>query len=163
MRRVALALLCAVACACGGEESVTDASDATEEDTTDTVIVSASVSPDVAVAGAATTDGFEWSTTFTLTLTETTGTGATVTNLSADLRQAAGGIVIAPPGDLDESFRFDVRAATNRLEGMGTLSVELEFEYSLPNGGREALVSLIVDLVDDNGFVNRLGVDVRVQ
>lgn len=119
-------------------------------------------SGDTAVASPSPDGSYQWSTTFTVTLTETSGVAATVRSLSAALQQAAGGIVITPPSGLSEQYRFNVRAGTNALQGNGTLPIDFDFFYTLPNGGRQALVTVAFNLVDANGVQIQVTAQVKV-
>lgn len=144
--------------ACGGDSNGSDVSGSTTSGAT----VSHTVSPDPAPATPSSDPNYQWHTSFTVTLTETAGVAATVRSLAADLQQAAGGIVITPPTGLDESFRFQVTASGNRLDAKGTIVVDFDFLYTLPNGGREALVTVSFNIVDDQGVQQTKTVQVKV-
>jgi hypothetical protein len=157
-----LAILCSSGCGKDTTtETVTSASTTSTTSTTSAAVTGvADVDP--AVARPSSDTAYQWSTSFTVTLTETAGVATTIRSLSADLQQAAGGIVIVPPTGLDESFRFQVRASGNRLDAKGTTTVAFDFSYSLPNGGREALVTVTFNLTDDNGATAQVVIQVKV-
>ena len=127
-----------------GSDSSTDASEAAPVFTT-------VVTPDPAPVRASSDSQYQWETTFTVTLTETAGIAATAKSLSGDLQQAAAGIVITPLAGTDETFRMSPRATGNRIEASGTLSVDFDFFYTLPNGGHQALATITFNIVDDVG------------
>lgn len=150
-RRTALGLapvaLLALA-SCGEDSSPTDSSSTST--TTATPSVAATVSPSPATAQASSDSSYDWSGSFSVTLAESAGVAANIRSLSVDLQQSAGGIVIVPPTGLDESYRFNVVSSGNRLAASGSSTVSFEFFYTLPNGGREALVTITFNLTDDN-------------
>ncbi|MCM2255418.1 MAG: hypothetical protein NDJ94_07070 [Vicinamibacteria bacterium] len=149
----------AVACS---QDDATDTSTSASS-TTVTPTVTAAADPQPAAAVASTDSAFAWQASFRVTLAESAGASATVRTLTADLEQAAGGIVITPPTGLDESFRFVVRAdAGNRVAASGSLPIEFDFFYSLPNLGREALVTIVLTLVDDESSTSTVTVSARV-
>jgi hypothetical protein len=151
---------------CGKDEqasSTTGSSSSTTSTATAAASVTHVVEPDPAPARPSNDPGFEWATSFTVTLTATTATAATVRSLSVDLQQAAGGIIIVPPAGLDEKFRFQVGAPTNRIEGNGTLAISFDFWYTLPNGGREALATLVFSIADDAGAQSQVTAQAKIR
>jgi hypothetical protein len=125
--------------------------------------VNQTVTPDPATAEAYNQSGYVWTTSFNVTLSQTGGSGAvTIRSVNADLQQAAGGIVVDPPANTDEAFRFQVKATGNTLPADGTVAIDFDFAYTLPNGGREALVTINFILVDASGTSSTKTVQVRV-
>lgn len=153
--------LAALAAACSQDTATDTSTSATS--TTVTPTVTAAADPQPAAAVASTDPAFAWQATFRVTLVESAGAAATVRTLSANLEQAAGGIVITPPAGLDESFRFVVRAESgNRIAANGSLPIDFDFFYSLPNLGREALVTIVLTLVDDASSTSTVSAQARV-
>ena len=144
------------------DKSPTTASDTSTSTSTAAAAVTPTVIPDPAASRTSTDPGYEWATSFNVTLTQSGSTAITIRALSADLQQAAGGIVVAPPANLDEAFRFQVKAGGNTLPAAGTVAIDFDFAYTLPNGGREALVTITLTLVDDQGVSSTKTVQVRV-
>lgn len=154
MTRAAAPLLVLLLNGCGGDESTSPSGGASPSPSPSPVTVTVSgvtASGDTATATPSSDPAYTWSATFTVTLTETAGVAATVRSLAANLQQAAGGIVITPPAGLSEKFRFNVNAGTNALAASGTLPIDFEFFYTLPNGGRQAKITITFSLSDANG------------
>ena len=86
-----------------------------------------------------------------------------IKSISADLQQASGGIAIIPITGTDESFRFSVRAPGNRVDVNSSMVIPFTFFYSLPNGGREALVSLSFSVTTDSGASGAVTASVTLQ
>ena len=122
----------------------------------------ATATPDPATAVGSSDRNYTWQATFAVALTETAGLVTTVKSLSATLQQAAGGIIITPPTGITETYRYQVRAGTNQIGANATLPVEFDFFYTLPNGGRQALVTLTFNLVDSNGAGTTVTLQVKV-
>ena len=146
---------------CGGSDTTSATPSPTPSPVTATV---SSVSADgVTVNATPSSDAtYQWSATFAVTLTESAGVATTVRSLTASLQQSAGGIVITPPSPLAESYRFNVRAGTNQIAASGTLPIEFDFFYTLPNGGRQALVTVTFTLVDANGAQSQVVATVNI-
>lgn len=163
--RAALPLLVVMLNGCGGNDSTSPSSTASPSPSPSPVTATISgvtASENTAEAAPSPDAAYKWSATFTVTLTETAGVAATVRSLSANLQQAAGGIVITPPSGLAEQFRFNVRAGTNALPASGTLPLDFDFFYTLPNGGRQALITITFNLVDANGVQIQVPAQVKV-
>jgi hypothetical protein len=163
--RVAAPLLALLLNGCGGDDSTTPTGGASPSPSASPVTVAVSgVSAigDTATASPSPDGNYTWSARFTVTLTETAGVAATVRSLAANLQQAAGGIVITPPTGQSEQFRFNVNAGSNALPASSALPLEFEFFYTLPNGGRQALVTVTFNLVDANGAPIQVQATVKV-
>jgi hypothetical protein len=150
-----------------GSDTVTQSSTGASTDsgsgsTTPSSLVTATVNPSPAVAIVSSDASYSWGTTFTVTLTESKGVGVRIQSLKADLQQAAGGIVITPPTGFDESFRFAVNSPSNRVEANSSIAIGFAFFYTLPNGGKEALVTVTFTVVDDNGSSGTVTAEVKV-
>ena len=116
--------------------------------------VELSVAPDPLVAvpstGVPVTVGgstFElpWQTSFALLMSvPENATPVDIAIVALNVQQATGGIIVAPAAPDDERFRFTPRPQANRIESGGEAVMEFDLWYLLPNGGREALVTLSV-------------------
>lgn len=116
---------------------------------TSTVTVTAS--PSTVDVAASTDAGYAWSGSFVATISNSNASPITIQSITADLQQSSGGIVITPITGTDEVFRYSVRAPGNRVDVNSTMAIPFTFFYSLPNGGREALVSLSFAVATDSG------------
>jgi hypothetical protein len=113
--------------------------------------VTLTIAPNPAL-GAVSPDGnYSWSGGFVATINNTNTTPITIKSIAADLQQASGGIVITPIPGTDESFRFDVRAPFNRVDVNASMAIPFTFFYTLPNRGREVLITLTFSVVTDEG------------
>lgn len=97
------------------------------------------------------------------TISNTNTSPITIRSITADLQQSSGGIVITPITGTDESFRYSVRAPGNRVDVNSTMAIPFTFFYSLPNGGREALVSLAFTVTTDTGASGSVTATVSLQ
>jgi hypothetical protein len=93
---------------------------------------------------------YDYRTSFTLTIQETGGMALDITALNVTVQQATGGIVITPSGGDQVYFKFNSQAPTNHINANGTASVGFDVWYDLPNGGREALVTVGLSFKDDD-------------
>jgi hypothetical protein len=139
-----------------------EGSDSTTGASEPTTVFTTLVTPDPAPVRASSDSLYQWETTFTVTLTETAGVAATAMSLSGDLQQAAAGIVITPLAGTDETFRMSPRATGNRIEASGTLSVDFDFFYTLPNGGHQALATINFNMSDDVGAQHLVTVEAKI-
>jgi hypothetical protein len=95
---------------------------------------------------------YAWKTSFALTIRETGGLAADITAVNVKVQQASGGIVITPTGGEVEHYQFNSSASGNRVPANGTATVGFEVWYSLPNGGKEALITVGLSFRDDDGY-----------
>jgi hypothetical protein len=146
--------------ACGGSDTTT--SPTASPSPTAVPVVTTVASPAEAAVIASTDPAYQWATSFSLTLTETAGVAANLRSISANLQQAAGGIVVTPPTGLAEAFRYEVKSPSNRLEASGTLTIGFTFLYTLPQPGQEALITVTLNLYDDLGNAYPQTVQVKV-
>lgn len=135
----------------------------TDTTTTATATVTAVPSPDTVTVTAASGGTYAWTGAFSVTITNTNTTPLTIKSITADLQQSSGGIVVTPITGTDEAFRFDVRAPGNRIDTNGSMVIPFTFFYSLPNGGREALVSLSFSAATDAGASGSVTATVNFQ
>jgi hypothetical protein len=93
---------------------------------------------------------YDYRTSFTVTILETGGKALDITAIDLKVQQATGGIVITPSGGDQIYFKFNSSAVTNRINANGSADVGFDAWYSLPNGGREALVTVGFSFKDDD-------------
>ena len=86
----------------------------------------------------------------------------TITSVSHTVRQAVEGIVVAPTFPAREEVLFEQRPRDNRIESGGEGVIEFDVWYLLPNGGREAVVTVNVTFTSDlrGVFVNSVAIPV---
>ena len=147
--------------ACGKSTNTATADTTTTPTSTATVTVVGNPNP--AVAAPSANAAYAWSVGFVATLTNTNATALTIKSITVDLQQASAGIVITPLPGTDEVVRFDVRAPGNRVDTNGTMNIPFTFFYTLPNGGREALISLSIAVTTDAGASGAVTTTVTVQ
>jgi hypothetical protein len=119
-----------------------------------------SFSPDPVNAQASTNAEYQWMASFTLTISETAGTGGDIDSLSANLYESAGGIIIN--GGENDQVQISTDAESNRVEASSNATVDFNCFYTLPGGGHEALVTVTIRFIDDNGYVTDGTVEVSV-
>ena len=73
----------------------------------------------------------------------------TITSVTHTVRQAVGGIVVVPTFPDSEEFLVEQRPHDNRIESGGEGVIEFDVWYLLPNGGREAVVTVNVTFTSD--------------
>ena len=145
-----------------GKDSPTAATD-TVAAAVATATVTATAEPNPVTVRASTNPAYAWSASFAATVVNTNATPLTVRSIAADVQQASGGIVIVPTVGTDESFRFDVRAPGNRIDVNGSLAIPFTFFYTLPNGGREAIITLTFTVTTDAGASGTVTTTVDLQ
>ncbi len=157
----ALPALVLFTAACG-EDTTTSPTDTTTT-TTPTATVTATTSPQTVTATASSEAAYTWSGSFVATIANTNTSPLTIRSITADLQQSSAGIVITPLTGTDESFRFDVRAPGNRVDVNANMAIPFTFHYTLPNGGREALISLSFSVITDAGSSGAVTATVNLQ
>ncbi len=145
-----------------GEDTTTSPTD-TSTSTTQTATVTATTNPTTVTAIASPDVAFTWSGSFVATIANTNTSPLTIRSITADLQQSSAGIVITPVTGTDESFRFDVRAPGNRVDVNANMAIPFTFYYTLPNGGREAVVSLSFNVATDAGATGAVTATVNLQ
>jgi hypothetical protein len=145
--RTAVGLSLAVATSLGSG-ACTGTEDSTTDASSTTAIVTMTLSPDPATAIAAENTDYKWQGSFNIALQETAGVGVTVTGVNIYVQEASNGIVLSTGASA--VFKAELQNTSNRLDAKGTLTVGVKVSYTLPNGGREALVTVQVGLQDDN-------------
>ena len=74
--------------------------------------------------------------------------------VNATLRDATSGARALPRGALSLGVADIITSAgTNRLPAGGGLSVPCSLGYALPSGGREAVLTVAIQVADDNGHL----------
>jgi hypothetical protein len=155
--------------------SVLGACDAPTEPTKLEVTLSASPSPATATASSGVSYKVEgddnepdrlvaypWKSAFVVTIQETGGLAVDITAVNVKVQQASGGIVITPTSGEVEHYQFNSSASNNHLGANGQTSVGFEVWYDLPNGGREALVTVGFSFQDDDDNTYSDQIQVRV-
>jgi hypothetical protein len=94
---------------------------------------------------------YDWRTSFEVQIVEIGGTALNITAVNLAVQQASGGIVITPSGGDREYYRFNSSASGNRLAAHGSSSIGFDVWYDLPNGGKEALITVSLSFRDDDG------------
>lgn len=138
----------------------------TEEETdtsADTSTVTVTIAPSPASASGSPDSNFTWTGAFVATISNTNTTPITINSISADLQQSSGGIVITPIPETDEAFRFEVKAPHNRVDINSTMAVPFTFFYTLPNRGRESMVSLSFSVTTDEGASGTVTASVKIE
>jgi hypothetical protein len=162
--RTALLLAAVALCACDAPTSSTS------------LEVTLTASPDPAVAqvshgvtyqvtnpdSTVSTYEYPWTTSFTVTIQETGGMAVDITSVNLKVQQASGGIVITPSGGDSERYRFNSSASGNRVPANGSASVGFQVWYDLPNGGKEALITVSFGFQDDDGHTYADSAQVKV-
>ena len=93
---------------------------------------------------------YDYRTSFSVTIQETSGMALSITALNLTVQQATGGIVITPSGGDQVYYKFTSSAPTNHVNANGSASVGFDVWYDLPNGGKEALVTVGFSFEDDD-------------
>ena len=135
-----------------GLASCTESTDTTTDDTTTTTAsVTMTLTPDPATAATSKNGDYAWQGAFTVTFVESGGVGVTISSLSVTVQQSSGGIVL-PVSDPDNPVKYDFEAdnETNYIAANGTFTMGIKVFYTLPNGKKEALVTVQTSLQDDN-------------
>jgi hypothetical protein len=114
---------------------------------------------------------FDWKTTFTINLQFNSAADdkdaltfpVDLTSVTVRVQQASGGIVTSPTSGDVEHFEFVTQASANRFAGVGaTVAITFEVWYDLPSLRKEALTTVTLSFVDDDGVVFTKTVDVKV-
>ena len=105
---------------------------------------------------------YAWQTSLSVNMQETGGTALSITAVNLTVQQASGGIVITPSGGDKEYFRFTSSASGNSLAAHGTASINFVAWYTLPNKGREALITVALSFADANSNTYSKSVQVKV-
>ncbi|HVO10243.1 MAG TPA: hypothetical protein VMX54_05755 [Vicinamibacteria bacterium] len=79
---------------------------------------------------------------FTLHIQENNGMALDITSINLTAQQAAGGIVVTPSGGDQIYFKYNSTALTNHINAKGSADVGFDVWYTLPSGGKEALMSV---------------------
>lgn len=105
---------------------------------------------------------FQYKTRFTVTITLNGNASQSkydltfpvkLTQATAKVNQASGGIVTSPSGGDTEHSDFVISNASGNSFGGASTSVTMTYDiwYTLPSGGKEALITVSFSMTDDNG------------
>ena len=167
-----LAPIAALSLTACGESSPTAPTTTTTTTTTTSSAITLLAAPDTAMAepSAGVTyieNGqvleFQWKTSFAIIVRLAEGQVASnVRSLSLALQQASGGILITPVTGETERFRFVTRPSGNRLEAAGEVVIEFDLFYTLPNRGKEALITISLTLLNDSSVNLTESIQLRI-
>ena len=119
-----------------------------------TALITITAAPNPVVAVASPVAGFTWRATFTATVTESAGTAVTVNNIGADVKEASNGIPVTTGGTVVKIVNTDAtnqgKQTSQSIPAKGTFTIIFVIDYTLPNGGREAVVDIAVSGLDTN-------------
>jgi hypothetical protein len=159
---LALALAVALLPGCNDEETTspngpTTPSSPSAEATPEPTVAAVTVTPNpVLVPAEATADpAFPWAISWQLTVRETAGISATVTTIDVYLDS----LVLTYAGD---DLTASSSTGSTALAARGTLTFNESLFYSLADGGRLAVVSVVVWLRDQRGNVISQGAQLRI-
>jgi hypothetical protein len=114
---------------------------------------------------------YQYTTTFTANVTIVSNPSdvnltfpVAVTSVTGKVEQATGGIVTPPTGGDVEHYQSVILSSSDSSFGNTGASVQMTFQvwYSLPNGGKECLVTESVALKDKDGKTFTKDVKVKV-
>jgi hypothetical protein len=93
---------------------------------------------------------YDYRTSFTVTIRDNAGMALRITSINLTVQQATGGIVITPSGGDQVYFKFNSSAVNNSINARGSADVGFDVWYDLPNGGKEALVTVSFNFEHDD-------------
>jgi hypothetical protein len=152
----AILLLAAVAgaAACGSTTGPDDASEVALTVSPDpaTAVASHGVFYDTVVNDVTVSREYPWEASFAVSIQESGGVALTISAVQVRVQQASGGVVIVPPSGEVEKYELvsTTQSGGNHLSANGSTSMNLRVVYELPNGGREALVTVTFLFVEDD-------------
>jgi hypothetical protein len=86
-----------------------------------------------------------------------------LTAVTVKVQQASGGIVTAPTGGDVEHYEFVTQASSNAFAAVGSnVGITFDVWYDLPSLRKEALVTLTLSFVDDDGTIFTKTVDMKI-
>jgi len=113
----------------------------------DPAALSLAIAPEPVTAEVSDDPGYAWVATFTATLTETAGVGANISSVNATLSEVVDGVVVV--GGEATLVKIDVSTSASRVEPNGSVTIDCVVHYTLPGGGRGAVVDIVVRVKDD--------------
>jgi hypothetical protein len=114
---------------------------------------------------------FDWKTTFTISLQFNDAADdkdaltfpVSLSNVTVKVQQASGGIVTPPTGGDVEHYDFVTQATSNTFAAVGSnVGITFDVWYDLPSLRKEALVTVTLQFVDDDGTILTKNVNVKV-
>jgi len=121
-----------------------------ESEIADPAALGLTTAPEPATAEASDDPEYAWMATFTATLAETGGVGAAINSVNATLSEVVDGTVVV--GGATPLVKLDVSTSASRVEPNGTVTIDVVVHYTLPAGGRQAVVDVVVRATDDWGY-----------
>jgi hypothetical protein len=105
---------------------------------------------------------YQYRASFVVTAKENDAHAVDITAVNATVQQASGGIVVTPSGGKSVYSTFDFVASGNHIAANGSVSTTVNVYYTLPNKGKESLVTVAMSFKDDDGYTASDSVDVKV-
>ena len=136
--------------ACGS--SPTDSTTASE------VTITAVADP--VTATPSTDAAYTWAASVPLTITESAGVAFDIAAVNAKIEPASAGIVVVSTEAT--TFRYQLQAGGNHVAAKGSIGVTVNFVYTIPGGGREALVTVTFTIYDEAGYGYQQSKQVKV-
>jgi hypothetical protein len=157
LRFLPFLMLVAVGCQGGRVTSPT-----TPVTTPPAAAVSIAISPDPVVATDSSNPDAPLDARWTVEITSL-AIGARVNFVNAILRDGASGAEAEPSGTLSLGpAEIAAAAGSNRVEPRGRLTVPESLEYGLPSGGRQGVLTVTVQLTEDDGSLTSKSARVAV-
>jgi hypothetical protein len=149
---VALAVTLLAFTGCGGKDDPT-------APTPTAAVFNVTQSPNPIIAGTG-SQGFQYTAAFTISVTESAGVGGNVNFVNVTLRNVTTGVELNTV-NFTATDVFN-RAGTNHIAAKGTLNIPLSVIYSLALGGRQATMTIAVQIGDDAGHTTNQSFTVSV-
>ena len=130
----------------------------TDSTTASSVTITAAADP--VTATASTDAAYTWSASVPLTLSESAGVAFDIASVNAKIEPASAGIVVV--NTEATTFRYQLLATGNHVAAKGSLGVTVNFLYTIPGGGREALVTVTFTIYDEAGYAYQQSKQVKV-
>jgi len=152
MKRLICLAILGLSVGCGGYGPTTPSAP-----TAAVFVITETPNPIVASAGS---NGFQFAAVFSLAIVESAGMGGNVNFINVTLRDTTTG------GEGTHNFSANAiiaSAGTNHIAARGTLNIpNLGVFYTLPLGGRQATMTIVVQLGDDAGHTTNQTATVQI-
>jgi hypothetical protein len=123
--------------------------DTTTSTSTSYMVLTMTVTPNPASAVTSNVEGYAWTTSFTVTVAESGGVAGTIYSVQASLNEASGGIEVVTDKEVEQ---VQVGATSSTLAANGSVNIPITINYTLPGGGREAVVDVVVVVAGSDGY-----------